>query len=163
LLSYLTPYTTISTHFTLPLHDALPICTFVVSHYLPTRRSSDLTGGVQPPVLPGFAHAEEPEPHQPSGERRAVGPGQQRPAADLRSEEHTSELQSRENLVCRLLLEKKNPVNLIQRHLSVVSGHHSSFGYVQKGHLPCTPKADGGVEHNTVQPVHEFRIPRKNG
>src|SRR5690606_39690963 len=25
-----------------------------------------------------------------------------------RSEEHTSELQSRENLVCRLLLEKKN-------------------------------------------------------
>src|SRR5690606_40248840 len=28
-------------------------------------------------------------------------------AAVLRSEEHTSELQSRENLVCRLLLEKK--------------------------------------------------------
>src|SRR5690606_39766882 len=27
--------------------------------------------------------------------------------AELRSEEHTSELQSRENLVCRLLLEKK--------------------------------------------------------
>src|SRR5690606_41773608 len=31
---------------------------------------------------------------------------QQLPVA--RSEEHTSELQSRENLVCRLLLEKKN-------------------------------------------------------
>src|SRR5690606_40337452 len=29
-------------------------------------------------------------------------------AAPVRSEEHTSELQSRENLVCRLLLEKKN-------------------------------------------------------
>src|SRR5690606_42087498 len=28
----------------------------------------------------------------------------------LRSEEHTSELQSRENLVCRLLLEKKNSI-----------------------------------------------------
>src|SRR5690606_42039551 len=28
------------------------------------------------------------------------------PAASLRSEEHTSELQSREHLVCRLLLEK---------------------------------------------------------
>src|SRR5690606_33830675 len=27
-----------------------------------------------------------------------------------RSEEHTSELQSRENLVCRLLLEKKKPI-----------------------------------------------------
>src|SRR5206468_6680164 len=32
-----------------------------------------------------------------------------------RSEEHTSELQSRSDLVCRLLLEKKNalPINLI--------------------------------------------------
>src|SRR5690606_39479828 len=30
-----------------------------------------------------------------------------RPAGTERSEEHTSELQSRENLVCRLLLEKK--------------------------------------------------------
>src|SRR5690606_30602597 len=30
------------------------------------------------------------------------------PVWRLRSEEHTSELQSRENLVCRLLLEKKN-------------------------------------------------------
>src|SRR5690606_39760712 len=29
-------------------------------------------------------------------------------ATHVRSEEHTSELQSRENLVCRLLLEKKN-------------------------------------------------------
>src|SRR5690606_41463434 len=29
-----------------------------------------------------------------------------------RSEEHTSELQSRENLVCRLLLEKKNKNNV---------------------------------------------------
>src|SRR5690606_40801655 len=30
------------------------------------------------------------------------------PMVKSRSEEHTSELQSRENLVCRLLLEKKN-------------------------------------------------------
>src|SRR2546421_4011043 len=30
------------------------------------------------------------------------------PGDDLRSEEHTSELQSRSDLVCRLLLEKKN-------------------------------------------------------
>src|SRR2546427_1946641 len=29
----------------------------------------------------------------------------------LRSEEHTSELQSQSNLVCRLLLEKKKPFN----------------------------------------------------
>src|SRR5436309_4595003 len=35
-------------------------------------------------------------------------------AAAIRSEEHTSELQSRENLVCRLLLEKKK--EKIQHH-----------------------------------------------
>src|SRR2546430_6508995 len=34
-----------------------------------------------------------------------------RPACDLRSEEHTSELQSQSNLVCRLLLEKKKKKN----------------------------------------------------
>src|SRR5690606_40804909 len=34
-------------------------------------------------------------------------------AASSRSEEHTSELQSRENLVCRLLLEKKNNTHKI--------------------------------------------------
>src|SRR5687768_17698002 len=32
------------------------------------------------------------------------------PRASVRSEEHTSELQSRLHLVCRLLLEKKNSV-----------------------------------------------------
>src|SRR2546427_8877356 len=35
-----------------------------------------------------------------------------RPAEGLRSEEHTSELQSQSNLVCRLLLEKKNKTTL---------------------------------------------------
>src|SRR6266511_4636661 len=45
-----------------------------------------------------------------SGRRRAAGraAGRIPPSGfGLRSEEHTSELQSRENLVCRLLLEKK--------------------------------------------------------
>src|SRR3712207_9022505 len=32
-------------------------------------------------------------------------------AAGYRSEEHTSELQSRQYLVCRLLLEKKKPIH----------------------------------------------------
>src|SRR5207302_8530060 len=36
-----------------------------------------------------------------------AGPGNDAIARLARSEEHTSELQSRENLVCRLLLEKK--------------------------------------------------------
>src|SRR5690606_40122664 len=42
---------------------------------------------------------------------------------EYRSEEHTSELQSRENLVCRLLLEKKkqhlNKVGMGQHHTTV--------------------------------------------
>src|SRR5690606_40769870 len=36
--------------------------------------------------------------------------------AGPRSEEHTSELQSRENLVCRLLLEKKNTNSIRDTH-----------------------------------------------
>src|SRR5256885_3737611 len=39
--------------------------------------------------------------------RREPGPWHRRPAGRQRSEEHTSELQSPCNLVCRLLLEKK--------------------------------------------------------
>src|SRR5690242_21821937 len=40
-------------------------------------------------------------------QRRVVQRGEQEHDAGLRSEEHTSELQSHVNLVCRLLLEKK--------------------------------------------------------
>src|SRR2546427_13055206 len=40
------------------------------------------------------------------------------PARDrVRSEEHTSELQSQSNLVCRLLLEKKKKIKKRHRHL----------------------------------------------
>src|SRR5690606_40993763 len=41
------------------------------------------------------------------------------PSGLKRSEEHTSELQSRENLVCRLLLEKKNKYNIISKAITV--------------------------------------------
>src|SRR2546430_11713279 len=34
----------------------------------------------------------------------------------VRSEEHTSELQSQSNLVCRLLLEKKKPHTILAAH-----------------------------------------------
>src|SRR3712207_8992785 len=40
---------------------------------------------------------------------------------DLRSEEHTSELQSRQYLVCRLLLEKKNTILPLVTALHVCS------------------------------------------
>src|SRR5207302_6475783 len=42
---------------------------------------------------------------------RSVAGPRRPPARTARSEEHTSELQSRENLVCRLLLEKKKKKN----------------------------------------------------
>src|SRR5207302_6305095 len=46
--------------------------------------------------------------------------GNRRPnARSARSEEHTSELQSRENLVCRLLLEKKNKIKKLTRHVYI--------------------------------------------
>src|SRR5690349_24881577 len=51
----------------------------------------------------------EHEWHGPRRRRRKEGaPVSRSPFAVLRSEEHTSELQSRRDLVCRLLLEKKN-------------------------------------------------------
>src|SRR5437868_12688392 len=45
--------------------------------------------------------------HSPQHRHGAVG----KQRADLRSEEHTSELQSRFDLVCRLLLEKKKIIS----------------------------------------------------
>ena len=42
----------------------------------------------------------------------ALGYSREMMIAKLRSEEHTSELQSRSDLVCRLLLEKKDTVEI---------------------------------------------------
>src|SRR5690606_39453824 len=58
---------------------------------------------------------------------RAVGAGQRLITTGfhrLRSEEHTSELQSRENLVCRLLLEKKKyNYRLVKKKSRLVSNY----------------------------------------
>src|SRR5204862_7238350 len=70
---------------TLSLHDALPIC-------LPP----------QPPQLARRCAGELPAGHDNRAGRRPV-----EACEHARSEEHTSELQSRRDLVCRLLLEKK--------------------------------------------------------
>src|SRR5436309_5730630 len=67
--------------YTLSLHDALPI--FQHEH-------DRISGSAHRPVV-----------------RRSDRHDDLRRNRQLRSEEHTSELQSRENLVCRLLLEKK--------------------------------------------------------
>src|SRR5688572_31800490 len=63
-------------------------------HSFPTRRSSDLLQR----RWPRFSGRRGGWWRRGRGRRRL-----------LRSEEHTSELQSQSNLVCRLLLEKKNP------------------------------------------------------
>src|SRR2546430_4430379 len=44
--------------------------------------------------------------------------------AELRSEEHTSELQSQSNLVCRLLLEKKKKRNAATKSMEQVNVSH---------------------------------------
>src|SRR5256885_13548008 len=75
--------------YTLSLHDALPISAWPIRRGIPSappRRAGSR------PARPGR-----------SARRSSASPG--RPP---RSEEHTSELQSPCNLVCRLLLEKKN-------------------------------------------------------
>src|SRR2546427_7994917 len=47
-------------------------------------------------------------PRRPAGPAAARQPERGRVGGGVRSEEHTSELQSQSNLVCRLLLAKKN-------------------------------------------------------
>src|SRR5690625_5832662 len=86
--------------FALSLHDALPIC----------------IGGVEPQVVLGDRDAVVEGAHVRGGRRGLGAPDVGARVDDLalqvggldRSEEHTSELQSRGHLVCRLLLEKKN-------------------------------------------------------
>src|SRR3712207_9506244 len=83
--------------YTLSLHDALPI--------LPARihlRRQPLDRPALPRRVPTLEHQRCPALVQ---EELRLEP------EELRSEEHTSELQSRQYLVCRLLLEKKKKKN----------------------------------------------------
>src|SRR5690606_41732484 len=100
-------------------------CSFIQSsgahrdlHSFPTRRSSDLPPHRAPdragrdacmPQRPADCSQPHPRTRQPAWlAPRTPELRQHRLRTQLlRSEEHTSELQSRENLVCRLLLEKK--------------------------------------------------------
>src|SRR5699024_12371152 len=93
LFSHMPP---LSAFFTLSLHDALPICTqscagcrHVHGHRGSRSISRLCTHSLEHSLMLGDCAL---------GMRRVVN----------RSEEHTSELQSRFDLVCRLLLEKKN-------------------------------------------------------
>src|SRR5271165_7533811 len=50
---------------------------------------------------------------------------------DYRSEEHTSELQSRENLVCRLLLEKKKKQNKLKKKIKKLKKKKKTNQYIE--------------------------------
>src|SRR5690606_42160255 len=91
-------------------------------HSFPTRRSSDLAGedlgfvAVLGQQGDGLVGRPGPDVVERGGDHCCTATFVPPPPAFaaartartmLRSEEHTSELQSRENLVCRLLLEKK--------------------------------------------------------
>src|SRR5947209_14789900 len=82
--------------YTLSLHDALPISGL-------SRRGHGT--GTDPVSQPG----KRPADLDGRGSNRIADhrPAVYRAAIFSRSEEHTSELQSRQYLVCRLLLEKK--------------------------------------------------------
>src|SRR2546430_11348059 len=75
--------------------------------------------------------------------------------ARLRSEEHTSELQSQSNLVCRLLLEKKNDGQLVRRrvHFQDLAGELFSGQRARHCEGEGTDDGDGrSQEHATPHP-----------
>src|SRR3712207_9156519 len=77
--------------YTLSLHDALPICPASSCPPARSRATSSSASGWRRSAW----RSSRRRPHRSSRRARR------------RSEEHTSELQSRQYLVCRLLLEKK--------------------------------------------------------
>src|SRR5207249_9152691 len=86
----------------------------------PTRRSSDLERAVR--ISRGSRIRDDPRER---GRGTAPVPSRIVAIAVVRSEEHTSELQSRFDLVCRLLLEKKKTPCTDDYHLS--SRSHSAL------------------------------------
>src|SRR2546430_9716168 len=77
--------------YTLSLHDALPILRRLHLGVRKPRHAAELRGARDPATV---------AVRRVQARRRGI-----------RSEEHTSELQSQSNLVCRLLLEKKKPTS----------------------------------------------------
>src|SRR5438874_4062194 len=89
--------------YTLSLHDALPIYSQGV---VPAA-------SVPAPGTGSFRHSTVPRPYPADSSTTRSHP--RTCAQTARSEEHTSELQSRRDLVCRLLLEKKKALTEFQQ------------------------------------------------
>src|SRR5690349_22198000 len=106
------------------------VCTFFVYRYgdhrnlhsFPTRRSSDLARPISSSTERGSRWMERPGPccfstiRQRKLRARPMSSSGTARMAPTRSEEHTSELQSRRDLVCRLLLEKKKASDSVGAH-----------------------------------------------
>src|SRR2546430_12586702 len=94
--STLFPYTTLfRSHFDTPANNATASDFYKVAILIPSRVRIDLTAARNGAAYGDVAWDPRLELQDATG-------------AVLRSEEHTSELQSQSNLVCRLLLDKKN-------------------------------------------------------
>src|SRR5207302_3061048 len=106
--SFLFTHTSTTEIYTLSLHDALPILQCgegsPVNGYCPRREPPTPTGAAAFPASVGLT---VPRRSRCNVVSSSSVPGSSSSPSSERSEEHTSELQSRENLVCRLLLEKK--------------------------------------------------------
>src|SRR5690606_41527270 len=90
----------------LSLHDALPI--FSSSQGVTSSTTAGLCLNLTKNHQRRKAGLTRPAPcrHRPATLARSRTCWPRKPKTPPRSEEHTSELQSRENLVCRVLLEK---------------------------------------------------------
>src|SRR2546427_4555125 len=89
--------------YPLSLHDALPIF---------TDRPNGPVGPPPPPTGGGDGPDREPSPRRPVLDNIQLAVLFLIGGEVMRSEEHTSELQSQSNLVCRLLLEKKKKTQI---------------------------------------------------
>src|SRR5437773_2837393 len=93
--------------YTLSLHDALPISfDGATPRDIPLTLAGHIHGGQFYVPVVGWS------PGRLITKNRHV---------ELRSEEHTSELQSHHDLVCRLLLEKKKKKREIMQHATTVA------------------------------------------
>src|SRR5256885_9780631 len=77
------------------------------------------------PSMPGISPLSEPCTEGPIRSVSYRKPRKMIPRSAVRSEEHTSELQSPCNLVCRLLLEKKNDDALAAAHHGHAQQHEA--------------------------------------
>src|SRR3712207_7203119 len=96
-----------------PPRSTLFPCTTLFRSRLPWRAAGGAHGGHGRRRVPLLAAPLPGKPALPRPAADGAVTGGHAPSAPRRSEEHTSELQSRQYFVCRLLLEKKKKISHI--------------------------------------------------